>query len=104
MKDSPCAITDECTDLGESAPEWSEEIDNQTQQSKSAASDAFSNADWESAAKHYTAAIKLQPSAMTIGKRAMCFLKLGCASAALRELLLLSSLILQPQTRCEIKT
>ena len=43
IKDAPCTIADECSDMGASAPEWSEEVDSQTMESKSAAADAFSN-------------------------------------------------------------
>eukprot|EP00656_Telonema_subtile_P053522 TRINITY_DN7781_c0_g1_i3.p1 TRINITY_DN7781_c0_g1~~TRINITY_DN7781_c0_g1_i3.p1 ORF type:complete len:267 (-),score=97.94 TRINITY_DN7781_c0_g1_i3:163-963(-) len=41
--------------------------------------------DFAAAAKHYTDAIQLQPTAMTIAKRAVCLVKLGCAEAALRD-------------------
>ena len=43
IKDAPCTIADECSDMGASAPEWSEEVDSQTMESKSAATDAFCN-------------------------------------------------------------
>ena len=40
---SSTALAEECSDLGEAAPEWSEEIDAKAIDAKSAAADAFSN-------------------------------------------------------------